>query len=171
MTRFVMRPKIGANPRPDIHETALALDSNTIGEWRSNTDLGKALKLGGNSTYHLCKEGDEIEGFLVAMDPITVNEGYKFGTVQRNQRKQCVNTGSAALKIGDFVVAGDQTKPGTAPGFPITGNDRYLMSVKKFEAATPEAKAAGALPINKWRVISFEGPDGSTDSILTIERI
>lgn len=83
----------------------------TKGNWTS-ADLGRALKLGAVQSYTECASGDEIDAFLMAVEPFTVNDGESFGSVKREGRIQ-VKAGGA-IAYGAYVVAG------TAPARPTS---------------------------------------------------
>lgn len=138
------------SPPADTTSAALGDGSSTI--FDSQTDLDKIVKLGGADTYVLAASGDEIEGFVYSVEAFTVNEGYSFGTVQKNRR--LVATVDAAqtpaLAIGGLVVAGAQAAVGTAGGAVVLG---------------------GSPTTHKWRVISIVSGTGVAGDKVLIERI
>jgi hypothetical protein len=75
----------------------------TAGNWTAD-DAGRALKLGTAQSYTECASGEEIDGFLMAVEPFTVNDGQSFGSVKRKGRIQ-VKAGGA-IAFGAYVVAG-----------------------------------------------------------------
>ena len=42
-------------------------------------DVGKPVKMGALQNYVLCAEGDDIEGFVSSISPMTYNDGFSFG--------------------------------------------------------------------------------------------
>jgi len=131
----------------------------TAGNW-SSADLGRALKLGAVQSYTECASSDEIDAFLMAVEPITVNGGQSFGSVKREGRVS-VKAGGA-IAYGAYVVAGSPAvRPTTAtpePGTPavvISGAPtkclwRYIRLIKtaagtavKTGSAASVAAAAG----------------------------
>lgn len=161
MTDFVMNPKVGANPRPDITDTVI-LDAAGAKAHVTQNDLGKAVKLGADSSYQICADGDEMEGFVVAVESFTVNGGHGFGAVQRNQRTHAViNTETPT--IGDYVVAAAQAEMNTMNTLEVTGQTRYMPLVKVVADPTTV--------IFKWRIVAFIRTAGTGKAIVTIERV
>lgn len=100
-----------------------ALGSATGQAWGTNTDTYKPVKLVGDSRYGLCADGDNVEGFVAAVEGFTVNGGYAFGTVAilapGDTFKVQVST---AYAIGDLLVAGANAAVGvanTVAGLPL----------------------------------------------------
>ena len=138
------------SPMADI--VSAGLGDGTVA-FTSDTDLNKLVKMGASNNFVLTEDGDEIEGFVFAIEPITVNDGVSFGTVQRNKRLQAeVAAGvTTALVPGtDLVVSAGQAAPGTA-GKP---------QVKKGTPAT-----------FKWRVIRIVSGTGVAGDTVLVERI
>lgn len=137
---------------PDVLDVvSTGLGATGDDKFRSNTDLGKAVKMTAEGTHDICAADDEIRGFVDSVKGITVNDGYSFGGVQRGGTREAV-AGAAvtpALAVGDLVVADAQEVAGT----------KGLAQVKK---GTP-AKY-------KWEVISVKG-DGETGSKVVLERV
>jgi len=93
---------------PDRVETLKA----TSGAW-SNSDIGKPLKLDGDNV-DLCASGDEIYGFLAAVEPYT-KDGDDVCAVSADVNKEAeVADEAGTLSVGDFVVAGTPTAVATA---------------------------------------------------------
>jgi len=86
-----------------------------------NTEVGKPVKLVGESRYDLAVAGDQIEGFIVAVEPAT-SDDYNLGTVRPEGRKAVVfdglqaTPGTGTVAIGDYVVSGSITAQNTALG-------------------------------------------------------
>lgn len=129
--------------------TSAALGAAALEGWK-DVDKGKLVKLGVAQNYQLVAEDDEIEGFVVAVEPNTVNDGFSFGTVQRNGRFRAINEDAIALAIGDHVIAGPQVAIGTAG----------LAQVK-----------TGAPTDFKWRVIRFISGTGAQGEEVLCERV
>lgn len=177
MTDFVMNPKVGANPRPDITETVI-LDAAGNKTHISQNDLGKAVKLGADSAYQICSDGDEMEGFIVAVETFTVNGGHGFGAVQRNQRTHAIINVENPL-IGTYVVAAEQAKANALNTREVTGQTRHMPLVKAAPtAAKADPKAGDPAPpappaplTFKWRIVAFIRTAGAGKAIVTIERV
>jgi len=148
MSTFVFNPKIN-DPFASITESALG----GTGDGWTDTEVGKCVKLGTANNYVLCADGNEIEGVCISMEPITVNSGFSFGTVQKDRRMNAVlDTGETGVAVGDLVVAGAQAAVGTAnsSGYPVV--------------------ATGTPTTHKWRVIRLLTA-GEAGDIVVIERI
>ena len=100
MSTFRFNAKV-QDPFSDITDAALG----TTGQGWGNEEVGKAVKLSSANNYILCTNGDEIEGFVVSMEPVTVNGGVSFGSVQRNGRMLAkLASGVTGAAVGNFVV-------------------------------------------------------------------
>lgn len=143
MTSFVFTPTV---PMASAKSGCLGTGGANI--WKSDFDLGKPVKYGSANNFLLCADGDDIEGFVYAIDPGTRNGGYSFGSVVTEGRFEVeVATGSAQFSVGDLAIAAAQTAIGTA-GTP---------KVKK--QATP---AAGHKYWKVIRIVSGTGVAGDT---------
>jgi hypothetical protein len=111
----------------------------------SDKEVGKFVKLAGESRYDLCAVGDEIEGRISAMEVATL-DGYSIGSVQVEGRLEVTfdglqaTPGTGTLAINDYVVCGTPVAKGTA-----------LSAAAKVCKAT----AAGNTKNFKWRVVSL----------------
>jgi len=111
----------------------------------SDAEVGKFVKLAGESRLDLCVAGDQIEGRISAFEPATL-DGYSFGSVQVEGRFAVTfdgvqaTPGTGTIAIGDYVVCGTPAAKGTALTAP---------------AKVCKATAAGNTLNFKWRVISL----------------
>lgn len=129
----------------------------------SDADVGKLVKLAGDSRYNLCAAGDEIEGVITSVEPATQN-GFSIGGVLKDDAKIWAiadglqaTPGTGTLAVGDYVVAGTITAKGTA-----------LTSFPKVCKAT----AAGNTLNYKWRVVSlYTAGSGAVGTTIVIEQI
>ena len=124
-----------------ITQTARVADdaSNMLTE----KDVGKFLKLAGDSQYGLCAEGDAIEATLETVgSPVGIYDGYTLGAVMKGGRRRVKC--QASLSVGAFVACGSVTARGTALTDP------------------PVVKAEGASPLGfRWRIVSLDGAAGA----------
>lgn len=125
----------------------------------TQADIGKAVKLIGDSQYDLCSATDPIEGYLQSsnLESQGTVDGFAIGGVVRTGMK-------TAVVVGATVVAGDYVKAAAQPakGTKLT----YLNQ------ATPVTKDAGATPgagRNLARVMSLLDGNGSAGTFITIE--
>lgn len=149
MAKFKFNQKVDLD-RADITEAALGAAS---GAAFSTNDIGKLVKLEVNSVdanFVPVGDGDDIEAHLISVEPFTVNDGFKFGSVQKNGRVWVINADAGAVVVGDYVVGAAQTVAiGTAG----------KSNVKK-----------GAGVAFKWRVIALKNAGAVGDEVL-IERV
>jgi len=114
----------------------------------NDADVGKFVKLIGDSQYGLCAAGNEIEGVMDTVNTATA-DGYAIGGVQKGGRVAVTldglqaTPGTGAIAVGDYVVAGTAVARNTALG----------GSKPKVSKATA---APGSL-LFKWRVVSLDG--------------
>jgi len=78
-----------------------------------DADKNKALKLTDSNAMVLCEEGDEIEGFVVSLEP-ALADGLSYGSCVLHAPLTRMYVTGDDLKFGDFVVCGSQTPPGTS---------------------------------------------------------
>lgn len=147
MPNFKMQPTTG--DASQIVSAALGATGNA-GDRLGTIDLGKPLKIGGASRYVMCAAGNEIEGFLVATENFTVNQGYAMGAVQTAGRYAVEIVGGTSCVPGDYVVAGAVPAAGT-----------------KYTNGKPLVQA-GAPTKFLWRVVEGGGAAGTT---AIIERV
>jgi hypothetical protein len=140
--------------------TARTADGTGASNQLVDADVGKFLKLAGDSQYGLCAVGNEIEGVLVAANYPAQADGYNLGSVAVDGRIRVTLDGSqaagtGAIALGDYVVAGDVVARGTAlSGYP---------KVRKATAVPAEL-------VQKWRVVSLDGTTAVGQTAL-IERV
>lgn len=124
-------------------------------------EVGKTVKLVGESRYDLTAVGNDIEGFIYAVE-LAPQNGFTIGSVQAEGRAKVTfdglqgTPGTGVVAIGDVVVAGTVTAKGTElSGYP-----------KVCKATTP------ANVVFKWRVVSLgEAGTGAVGTVGVIERI
>lgn len=112
-------------------------------------DLGKAVKLSGDSAYVLCVLNDDIEGTVEAIAAAKVAGGRSYGTMNYRGRRQAVVTVGACV-VGAYVVSGAQAALGTAG---------------------PLNVCPGAGVQFRWRVVSTLGSNGGVGTNVVIERV
>jgi len=165
MSTFTFNPKVN-DPFADVVDAALGAAS---GDGWGSKEVGKAVKLGSANNYVLCADGDEIEGFVVAIEPNTVNEGFGFGAVQRNGRTQAkLAAGVSGAAVGNYVVAGTQE----AVGFQTAGNRPLVKPGTAAAQAglTPFAFTERTPNTFMWRIVRLL-TNGNAGSIVVIERV
>lgn len=144
------------------YQISAKLGTNTVANsgHLTDADVGKPVKLLAAGRYGLCADGDDIDGFLVGVNPETV-DGYAFGTVQTGGRIYAVLSGASTF--GYIVEAGDPATARTAE----TNNLGKVSSHRAYAGVggTAMDTTAELLPVvfaRKWRIISGAVTDGAT---------
>ena len=129
----------------------------------TDKEVGKAVKLVGDSRYDLCAAGDNIEGFINSLEPATLDD-YSLGSVQVGDRKEVtadgleVSAGTGTIAVGDYV------NMGTA-----VAKDTALTVPNKVTKATTQANVSGS-PF-AWRVVSLgSAGTGAVGTDILIEK-
>lgn len=85
-------------------------------------EVGKFVKLVGDSQMNLCAVGDDIEGWIISVEAATL-DAFSMGTVARGGYKEVTfdglqaTPGTGTIAIGEYVVCGTVVAKGTAlPG-------------------------------------------------------
>ena len=127
----------------------------------TSAEVGKPVKLVGESRYYLCAAGDQIEGVIVAVENAT-QDGYSIGSIFDEGYKGVVfdglqaTPGTGVIAVGDYVVAGTPVAKGTA----LSGD----MKVCKATTQTGMYHA--------WRVVSLgTAGTGAVGTTGVIERV
>lgn len=154
MAKFKMQELIGAAPF-----TARLGSASGSANYMTDLDLGKMVKLVGDSQYNLCAVGDQIEGFITAVEGYTADD-FSIGSVDATGRKRVTlnglqaTPGTGTIAVGDYVVAGEVVAKGTK-----------LTAPMKVCKATTQTGMYFA-----WRVVSLEGTT-AVGQYATIERV
>ena len=154
MAKFQMKELIGTEPI-----TARLGAGSGSANYVTDVEIGKPVKLVGDSQYGLCAAGDQIEGYIAAVETYTADD-FSIGSVQVEGRKRVTldglqaTPGTGTCAVGDYVVAGTAVAKGTALTVP--------MKVCKATTQTGMYFA--------WRIVSLEGT-GAVGQIAVIERV
>ena len=154
MAKFQMKELIGTEPI-----TARLGAGSGSANYVTDVEIGKSVKLIGDSLYNLCAAGDQIEGFITAVESYTADD-FSIGSVQSKGRKRVTldglqaTPGTGTCAVGDYVVAGTAVAKGTA-----------LTVPPKVCKATTQTGMYFA-----WRIVSLEGT-GAVGQIAVIERV
>ena len=143
------------------HVISAKLGASTSAKLTDN-DIGKPLKLLAAGRYGLCSDGDNIDGFLVGVDPEPV-DGYAFGSVQIGGRYYAQLEGASTF--GYVVEAGTTAayNNAEASGYgQVSSHAGYaLISTDTVD------KIRGMVLAKKWRIISGAVTD---DAIVLLEK-
>jgi len=150
----------------------------------TDAEVGKFVKMVGDSQFNLAAAGDQIEGHITAMEVATLDD-FSIGSVRQHGRKSVVldgleaTPGTGAIAIGDFVVVGTVVAKGTAltadakvckatnqPGATVTSADNVVGNIN---AAIAKVVDAQLNSVYGWKLVSASGTAvGSTG---VIERV
>jgi hypothetical protein len=114
----------------------------------ADADVGKFVKLIGDSQYGLCAVGNEIEGVVSSLSTAT-QDGYAMGGVSSEGRVKVTldglqaTPGTGVIAVGDYVVCGTVVARGT--------------SLSNAPPKVCKATAAATGVVFKWRVVSLDG--------------
>ena len=161
MTTFVFTETV-----PNQLESA-ALGANSGGKFVS-ADLNKAVKLGTANNFVLATNGDEIDGFVKAIEPFTVNDGFSFGGVQREGRVSAVVGANqvSTMAVGDYVVADTQVALGTAGAAKVRTGTAFAQS-----GTTPFGVTNSTPARALWRCIRIVSGTGAAGDPVILERV
>jgi len=116
MAKFKMQPTVDT----ECITARLGAGSGSA-NYVTDLELGKPVKLAGDSQYNLCAAGDQIEGFIRAVETWTADD-FSIGSVQYEGRVKVTldglqaTPGTGAIAVGDYVVAGTAVAKGTSLG-------------------------------------------------------
>ncbi len=129
----------------------------------TDADIGKPVKLLAAGRYGLCADGDNIDGFLVGVDPETV-DGYAFGSVQIGGRIYAQLDGASTF--GYYVEAGTMAAARTAE---TSGYGQVSTSAiyTTLDATSTGDEAIPFILAKKWRIISGAVTD---EAIVLLEK-
>lgn len=139
------------------------LGTNTVANsgHLTDADIGKPLKLSAAGTYTLCADGDNIDGWLVAIDPETV-DGYAFGTVQIGGRVYAQLDGASTF---GYVV--EAAAPATVRTAEPSGYGQVSSHAVIAIGSPTSAQYKTYIESKKWRIVSGAVTD---DAIVLLEK-
>jgi hypothetical protein len=175
MAKFQMQERILEGDKQTARLGAGTGAANNI----DDKEVGKAVKLVGDSQYNLCAAGDPLEAFISSVESATL-DGYSIGTIQVGGRKEVLadglqaTPGTGTIAFGDYVVCGTVVAKGTALADPSS------MKVTKATFQPFSAEAAALTDVNDmvraavwgWRVVSLGSVGtGAVGTKIVIERV
>jgi hypothetical protein len=190
MAKFQFTELIGND---DVFTTRLGAGTGSSNNVDTN-EIGKPIKLVGDSQYNLCSAGDPIEGFILAVEQATV-DGYSIGSYTNCCFKNVTfdglqaTAGTGTIALGDYVVAGTAVAKGTAlsapakvckatnqPGTAIVstvgGADTAAAVKVVLDAALVKVADAEKNAMFAWRVVSLgSAGTGAVGTTGVIERV
>ena len=159
--RVKLVPTIGAEI-PNLDFTFMLGNNTAESATITDKDIGKAVKIVGDSRVAFCADGDEIAGQLISVEPNQTSGGYKVGTVRavNSPLFDATLANATALAIGDELVAAAQAAIGTPNGTPPY---HVRMLVKKATTALGGGQ--------RLKVVAFQSGAGANGSTLTASKI
>lgn len=155
MAKFKMQPTVGT----EVITARLGAGSGSA-NYVTDVEIGKPVKLAGDSQYNLTAAGDQLEGFVAAVESYTADD-FSIGSVQTAGRVKVTldglqaTPGTGTIAVGDYVVAGTAVAKGTS----LAG------AYPKVCKATTQTGMYFA-----WRVVSLDGTTAAGQTA-TIERV
>lgn len=156
MSRTFLRGEV----LPSTAAVTTRLGTSGLSNNYADADVGKLVKLIGESAYGLCAAGDRIEAYITSVEAAT-SAGFSVGGVQQWDSKfvTCdglqATPGTGAIAVGDYLVAGTVVARGTALTEPV----RVCKATSQ------------ALALFMWRVVSFKTGSGAVGSVALMERV
>ena len=169
MAKFKMKEVIAAGA-----VTARLGANSGSANWVNDKEIGKLVKLVGDSQYNLTTAGDPIEGAIVSVESYTADD-YSIGSVQTTSRLRVTldglqaTPGTGTIAVGDYVVTGTVVAKGTKLSEP----PRVCKATVQPGATAANYGEVGAMIKNAlfgWRVVSLEDT-GAVGKFAVIERV
>jgi len=181
MAKFKMQPTVETEAI-----TARLGSASGSANYLTDLEIGKPVKLIGDSLYNLCAVTNKIEGFISAVESYTADD-FSIGSVQTEGRVKVTldglegTPGTGTIAVGDFVVAGTAVAKGTSlagaypkvckatnqPGATVTTADNVAGNINAAIAKVVDADMVG---LYGWRVVSLDGTT-AVGQTATIERV
>lgn len=163
------------------HQTARLGGGTGSANYLTDADIGKPVKLVGDSQYDLCVSGDKIHGFISAVETYTADD-YSIGSVSPDGRVWAT-VDTTTVAVGDYVVAGAITAKGTQiastgpkvlkatnqPGATVTTTDATKANI---DIALAKVVDQAVTSVYAWKVISLgSAGTGAAGTSVLIERV
>ena len=173
MAKFKLKELVGSQPIT----VRLGVGSvySTPANAYTDKEIGKFVKLSGDSAYVLCAVGDPIQAVITGVESYNADD-FSIGSVDATGRKRVLLDGSEAagtgsIAIGDYVVAGTPVAKDTA--LTITTPPKVRKATNQPGAVPGDLTAAGKQALNSifaWRLVSFDSA-GAVGDFGVIERV
>ena len=173
MAKFKLKELVGSQP------ITVRLGAGSVYSTPANAytdkEIGKFVKLSGDSAYVLCAVGDPIQAVITGVETYNADD-FSIGSVDATGRKRVLLDGSEAagtgsIAIGDYVVAGTPVAKDTA--LTITTPPKVRKATNQPGAVPGDLTAAGKQALNSifaWRLVSFDSA-GAVGDFGVIERV
>lgn len=173
MPKFLFTELVDSRDR--VYTARTGAGTGAANNW-DDKEVGKLVKLVGDSRYDLCALGDAIEGRVEAMEAAT-QDAYSIGSIRVNGRMEVTFDGSqaagtGALAVGDYVVVGTVVAKGTALTGPAKVRKATIQPGITEAAAVADVNDQLALAMKAWRVVSLgSAGTGAVGTTGVIERV
>lgn len=149
----------------EVISAKLGTDTVANGGHLTDADIGKPVKLLAAGRYGLCSDGDGIDGWLVGVNPNTV-DGYAFGSVQIDGRIYAQLDGASTFGYMVEAAAPANARTAESSGYGQVSSSGSYAGV----GGTAVDTTAELLPYmhrKRWRIISGAVTD---DAIVLLEK-
>ena len=173
MAKFKLKELVGSQP------ITVRLGAGSVYSTPANAytdkEIGKFVKLSGDSAYVLCAVGDPIQAVITGVESYNADD-FSIGSVDATGRKRVMLNGSEAagtgsIAIGDYVVAGTPDPKDTA--LTILTPPKVRKATNQPGAVPGDLTAAGKQALNgifAWRLVSYDNA-GAVGDFGVIERV
>lgn len=172
MPKFQMKENI-----PTTVVTSRLGAASGSANYLDDKEVGKAVKMIGDSLHNLCTAGDPIEGFITSVESASADD-FSIGSVQKGDRKTVTfdglqsTLGVGNIAVGDYVVTGTVVAKGTALSAPVK------VAKATMQPGVTEAGVVGdvndmlKVAMYAWRVVSLgSAGTGAVGTTGVIERV
>lgn len=153
------------------------LGTTGAGNQYDDKEVGKAVKLSGDSAYVLCAAGDPIEGVVNSVN-LGLYDGFSIGGVVSTGYKEVTfdglqaTPGTGTVAVGDFVVTGTVVAKGTALTAPLKVTKATQQPGITEAAAVGDVNDQLKVALFAWRVVSLGAAGtGAVGTTGIIERV
>ena len=124
-------------------------------------EVGKFVKLIGDSQHNLCAVGDDIEGWIIAVEAATA-DAFSMGTVACGGYKEVTfdglqaTPGTGTINVNDYVLCGTVVAKGTAlsgPARVVSATTQANAKASPFAARVVSRGSAGSGAVNTTGLI------------------
>lgn len=153
------------------------LGTTGAGNQYDDKEVGKAVKLSGDSAYVLCAAGDPIEGVVNSVN-LGLYDGFSIGGVVSNGYKEVTfdglqaTPGTGTVAVGDYVVTGTVVAKGTALTAPLKVTKATQQPGITEAGAVGDVNDQLKVALFAWRVVSLGAAGtGAVGTTGIIERV
>lgn len=172
MPKFMIDETVSKSAAKTVRLGAGSGSANNV----TSAEVGKFVKLVGESRFNLASAGDAIEGYVAAVENAT-QDGFTIGSVTDDGYKQVTfdglqaTPGTGVIAVGDYVVVGTVVAKDTA----LSGPAKVCKATQQPGSVPADLTAAGLQARNAayaWRVVSLgTAGTGAVGTTGVIERV